>query len=46
MKLRHILYDLTDVLLLHLILYIPSYVVELLPITPHWALIIYLVGVA
>ena len=46
MKLRHILYDLTDVLLLHLILYIPSYVVELLPITRHWALIIYLMGVA
>ena len=46
MKLRHILYDLTDVLLLHLILNIPSYVVELLPITPHWAFIIYLLGVA
>lgn len=46
MKLRHILYDLTDVLLLHLILNIPSYVVELLLITPHWAFIIYLLGVA
>ena len=46
MKLRHFLYDLTDVLLLHLILNIPSYVVELLPITPHWAIIIYLLGVA
>ena len=46
MKLRHILYDLTDVLLLHLILNIPSYVVELLPIAPHWAFIIYLLGVA
>ncbi len=46
MKLRHFLYDLTDVLLLHLILNIPSYVVELLPITPHWAFIIYLLGVA
>ena len=46
MKLCHILYDLTDVLLLHLILNIPSYVVELLPITPHWAFIIYLLGVA
>ena len=46
MKLRHILYDLTDVLLLHLILNIPSYVVDLLPITPHWAFIIYLLGVA
>ena len=45
MKLRHILYDLTDVLILHLILNIPSYVVELLPITPHWAFIIYLLGV-
>ena len=46
MKLRHFLYDLTDVLLLHLILNIPSYVVELLPITPHWAFVIYLLGVA
>ena len=46
MKLRHFLYDLTDVLLLHLILNIPSYVVELLPVTPHWAFIIYLLGVA
>ena len=46
MKTRHFLYDLTDVLLLHLILNIPSYVVELLPITPHWAFIIYLLGVA
>ena len=46
MKLRHFLYDLTDVLLLYLILNIPSYVVELLPITPHWAFIIYLLGVA
>ena len=46
MKPRHFLYDLTDVLLLHLILNIPSYVVELLPITPHWAFIIYLLGVA
>lgn len=46
MKLRHFLYDLTDVLLLHITLNIPSYVVELLPITPHWAFIIYLLGVA
>ena len=46
MKLRHFLYDLTDVLLLHLVLNIPSYVVELLPVTPHWAFIIYLLGVA
>lgn len=34
MKLRHFLYDLTDVLLLHITLNIPSYVVELLPVTP------------
>ena len=46
MKLRHFLYDLTDVLLLHLTLNIPSYVVELLPVTPHWAFIIYLLGVS
>ncbi len=46
MKLRHFLYDLTDVLLLHITLNIPSYVVELLPITPHWAFIMYLLGVA
>lgn len=46
MKLRHFLYDLTDVLLLHITLNIPSYVVELLPLTPHWAFIIYLLGVA
>ena len=45
MKLRHFLYDLTDVLLLHITLNIPSYVVELLPLTPHWAFIIYLLGV-
>ena len=42
MKLRHFLYDLTDVLLLHITLNIPSYVVELLPVTPHWGFIIYL----
>ena len=46
MKVRHFLYDLTDVLLLHLTLSLPGYVVELLPITPHWAFIIYLLGVA
>ena len=46
MKLRHFLYDLTDILLLHLILNIPSFVVELLPITPHWAIIIYLLCLA
>ena len=46
MKLRHFLYDLTDVLLLHITLNIPSYVVELLPVTPHWGFIIYLLGVA
>lgn len=46
MKLRHFLYDLTDVLLLHITLNIPSYVVELLPLTPHWAFITYLLGVA
>ena len=46
MKLRHFLYDLTDVLLLHLILNIPGYVVELLPVTPHWAFIIYMLGIA
>ena len=45
MKLRHFLYDLTDVLLLHITLNIPSYVVELLPLTPHWAFIMYLLGV-
>ena len=46
MKLRHFLYDMTDVLLLHITLNIPSYVVELLPVTPHWGFIIYLLGVA
>lgn len=46
MKLSHFLYDLTDVLLLHIILNIPGYVVELLPVTPHWGFIIYLLGVA
>lgn len=46
MKLRHFLYDLTDVLFLHLILNVPRYVVELLPVTPHWAFVIYLLGVA
>ena len=46
MKLRHFLYDLTDVLLLHITLNIPSYVVELLPVTPHWGFIIYLLGVS
>ena len=46
MKLRHFLYDLTDVLLLHITLNIPSYVVELLPVTPHWGVIIYLLGVS
>lgn len=46
MKLSHFLYDLTDVLVLHLILNIPGYAVELLPVTPHWALIIYLLFVA
>ncbi len=46
MKLRHFLYDLTDVLILHLILNIPGVVVELLPVTPHWAFIIYILGVA
>jgi hypothetical protein len=46
MKLRHLLYDLTDVMLLHITLNIPSYVVELLPLTPHWAFITYLLGVA
>jgi len=43
---RHILYDLTEVLLLHLILNIPGYAVELLPVTPHGAFIIYLLGAA
>ena len=46
MKLRYFLYDLTDVLLLHITLNIPSYVVELLPVTPHWGFIIYLLGVS
>ena len=46
MKVRHFLYDLTDVLLLHITLNIPSYVVELLPLTPHWAFITYLLGVS
>ena len=46
MKLRHFLYDLTDVLLLHLILNIPGRVVELLPFAPHGALVVYLLGVA
>lgn len=46
MKLRHFLYDLTDVLLLHLVLNLPGYVVELLPVTPRWAFLIYLLGVA
>lgn len=46
MKLRHFLYDLTDVLLLHLVLNIPAYVVELLPITPQGAFAVYLIGVS
>ena len=46
MKLRHFLYDLTDVLLLHITLNIPSYVVERLPVTPHWGFMIYLLGVS
>ena len=45
MKLRHFLYDLTDVLVLHLILNIPGIVVELLNLTGHWPLIVYIVGI-
>ncbi len=45
MKLRHFLYDLTDVLVLHLILNIPGIVVELLNLTGHWPLIVYRVGI-
>ena len=45
MKLRHFLYDLTDVLVLHLILNIPGIVVELLSLTGHWPLIVYILGI-
>lgn len=44
MKLRHFLYDLTDVLLLHRILNVPGVVVELLSLTGHWSLAMYLMG--
>ena len=46
MKLRHFLYDLTDVLLLHLVLNVPGVVVELLSLDGHWPLICYIVGIA
>lgn len=46
MKLRHFLYDLTDVLVLHLILNIPGVVVELLSLSAHWPLICYILGIA
>jgi hypothetical protein len=46
MKLRHFLYDLTDVLVLHLILNVPGVVVELLSLSAHWPLICYILGIA
>ena len=46
MKLRHVLYDLTDVLLLHLVLNVPGVVVELLSLDGPRALVCYILGVA
>lgn len=46
MRTRHVLYDLTDVLLLHLILCLPGFVLELFPAIAHWSFFIYIVGMA